>query len=113
VTLTFRSPVYHRWQALSRLRGYIAQLQRHTSEQIDWAGVTEVGISGSFHLHALLLGTAHLSIGQMRGLWSSGHSMITRYDARKSATHYLAKHVGKGETEIDLSDNLPKRRLQV
>lgn len=72
----------------------------------------ESHLSGYPHLHALLAGTASLTVRQLEQRWESGHSRIVVYDPMRGAAFYVSKSLLDVCGEYDVSKRMPPRRYE-
>ena len=58
---------------------------------------------GRLHMHALLRGTAQLSVQEIRAAWKEGRAVVRKYDPTKGAAFYFAKCIGRDVVDYDVS----------
>jgi hypothetical protein len=64
--------------------------------------------TGKFaHVHALLHGTAGLTVRDMRRLWPFGFTDLSRYDQRQRGAHYVVKGLLIDPDTYNFSKHLP------
>jgi len=101
VTFTFD----HQPSAASAKRQFarwLSRLEQRTQRELSWFCVIERSPAGLVHVHALVGGTAGLSLAVLRALWR-GHSAVRRYDSRKAGAYYVTKCVGSSVDDYDLN----------
>lgn len=110
LTLTVRG----RWPQERLLRAFKDEFVRYVAKAaqgpVRFAYVIEGGALGDQpHLHALLHGIEHLDAKRLWSAWRHGRARVDAYDARRGATHYLAKEIGGSVLDYGVSERMPPR----
>ena len=113
LTLTVRG----RWPQERVLRAFKDEFVRYATKStqgpVRYAYVLEGGALGDRpHLHALLHGTERLGASRLGSAWRHGRSEVDPYDARRGATHYLAKEIGGRVLDYGVSERMPPNRIK-
>jgi hypothetical protein len=108
-TLTFTdgcSDAFAR-QAFNR---FARRVEHSAGSPISWFWVLERGACRAMpHLHALLGGTARLTVRSIDGQWRVGLRRVRRYDPRRSAAWYVTKRILDDMTDYDVSQFLRRK----
>jgi hypothetical protein len=113
-TLTFRKSICPEL-AWRRCRAFLDEIQNASNCHLGWFAVEGRGVLGRFHLHALLVGCAHLRPREWERAWfrQAGTAQIVEYDNRLGGAHYCAKHLDRAGLEYHFSDNLSAFRKPI
>jgi hypothetical protein len=95
VTLTADGGASSDWLQREYKQGFIRRLEFDAKGRIDYFVAIEHDEStGQFaHLHALLHGTAGLTVETIRSRWGHGFTDVAPYDRRQHAAHYVVKNL--------------------
>lgn len=106
VTLTFATP--RTPPVTARLfASFVRQLEQRSQRRVDWFRVTEQGLYGRAHIHALLAGTEILTEDDLHNAWKHGRTSIEQYNPERAGTHYISKFLGRESTDYDVSAKWP------
>ncbi len=107
ITLTFKDPVSSD-TATWVFSKFIRRLER-MGNGIWWCHVMETGRAGGLiHFHALLGGTDHLTVDEVRRAWWTGIAHVKLYDPELGATWYMTKDLESGRSEVEFSAHIDR-----
>src|SRR5947209_6791548 len=97
------------WDSLvpGRAQRWLRWLEHSAQGRVEYFWVMEGLTHGRPHVHALLGGPSHLTSDDVAAAWRCGCSRVRRYEPKRGAAFYVAKCVGRPETEFSLSSAMP------
>ena len=106
LTFTYEPTVDQARRDFTRFR---RRLEQRAQRAVQWFSAIETGQFGRRHMHALLQGTQGLAAEEVEAPWRSGIARVEPYDAKRGATYYVSKTIGRAATEHDISECLELR----
>lgn len=93
VTLTVDTGATSHWLLGEYHDRFIRRLAFHARRRINhFVAIERDDLTGRFaHLHALLHGTAGMTVQEIRHYWPCGYTNVAPYDRRQHAAHYVVK----------------------
>jgi hypothetical protein len=89
---------------------WIRWLEKSAQNAVRWAVFSQRGeFNGRQHLHALLYGTAGLSVDQIDRAWRIGLARVRIFDPAKGAAAYITREIPENG-EWDISARMPPGR---
>ena len=110
--LTSETPTTPRRLVRLFLDRFVRRAAFRARRPVPYFYAVESNVSGHPHLHALVAGSAHLTVRQLAQRWEAGFSRILVYDATKGAAFYVSKSLLDGCDDYDVSRRIPPRRRQ-
>ena len=101
-TLTFAHEVTPE-VARREFLAWVRSLARRGQRAVGWFYVIERGGAGRLHLHALLVGTAHLDVAELEQTWRPGRAAVSVYDPQQAGSYYISKAIGMGAIDWGIS----------
>lgn len=99
-TLTFRFDVDAADAVREFERGYIQRLQQRSQGRVTYIAVAAKNwTEGRVHVHGLLRFFRPLAVSAARDAWKAGQAKINRYDSRRGAGGYIARHIAFPDAE--------------
>jgi hypothetical protein len=109
-TGTFKNPTSIQGSIAAFKEQFVRRLCWRAGQGISYFCVPEVFADGqSYHIHAILYGTADLRIEQISQAWKCGFSRTTVYDPTREAVRYLVKDESTFQDSWTMSKHLPPR----
>ena len=121
LTLTFRSPVLERDEAMKYFNSFQKFFKREFNEVLRYVGVTERqkkrGINenneGSWHFHLVVFNSRKLDFEKLKSAWPYGSVDIKKIDKVENLGRYLGKYLSKGnENGLNKKSVLKSRGLK-
>lgn len=110
VTLTFGDAVSLD-KARREVGKWIRRLERNSQQSVPAFYAVERGGSGLRHVHALIAGTARLTIRQIEKAWKGGgFTEIERFDPTRRGAWYASKDLRGWCEWYDVTRRMPRKR---
>lgn len=90
--------------------GFVRALASRARQGVPYFVVVEAHISGAPHLHALVSGTAALSVREVSGCWLPGLARVARFRPHLRGEAYVVKMIARPHTIYEISRRLPPLR---